>query len=59
MVKIAGKEYLTSKDVEKLFGVSRTTVNTWRNKGLLKTTVIGSKNYFTKEDVGKLIRKEN
>ena len=59
MVKIAGIEYLTSKDVEKLFNVSRTTVNNWRNKGLLKTTIIGSKNYFKKEDVMKLIRKDN
>ena len=59
MVKIAGKEYLTSKDVEKQFRVSRNTVNAWRNKGLLKTTIIGSRNYFTKEDVSKLIRKEN
>lgn len=57
MVKIAGKEYLVSKDVEKLFGVSRNTVNNWRNKGLLKTTIIGSKNYFAKEDVMKLIKK--
>lgn len=59
MVKIAGKEYLTSKDVEKLFNVSRNTVNAWRKKGLLKTTIIGSRNYFTREDVSKLIRKEN
>lgn len=59
MVKVAGKEYLISKEVEVMFDVSRTTVNNWRKKGLLKTTIIGTRNYFAKEDVMNLIRKEN
>jgi predicted site-specific integrase-resolvase len=58
MLEIANKKYLTTKDVQEMFKVSRATIINWRNKGILETTVIGSKVYFTKEDVMKLIRKE-
>ena len=59
MVKIAGSEYLNIRDVQQMFKVSRTTVNNWRNKGILKTTIIGFKVYFKPEDVAMLIKKEN
>ncbi len=46
--------FLSSKDVEKIFKVSRQTVNDWRKSELLQSFKIKSRRFFFKEQVEQL-----
>ena len=56
MVRIAGNDYYTTKELEQLFKVSRTTIQNWRKSKRLEETFIGGKVYFKKESVLKIIK---
>jgi hypothetical protein len=46
--------FLSSKEVEKIFKVSRQTINDWRKSGLLQSFKIKSRRFFFKEQVEQL-----
>ena len=46
--------FLSSKQVEKIFNVSRQTINDWRKSEVLKSFKIKSRRYFFKEQVEQL-----
>lgn len=46
--------FLSSKQIEEIFKVSRQTVNDWRKTGLLKSFKIKSRRFFFKEQVEQL-----
>jgi hypothetical protein len=46
--------FLSSKDVEKIFKVSRQTINDWRKSELLQSFKIKSRRFFFKEQVEQL-----
>lgn len=48
-------ELLTKNDVAKIFSVSIKTINDWTKQGVLQTTKINSRVYFTKEEINRLI----
>ena len=56
VVRIAGNDYYTTKELEQIFKVSRTTIQNWRKSKRLDETFIGGKVYFKKESVLKLIK---
>lgn len=56
MVRIAGNDYYTTKDLEQIFNVTRMTIQNWRKSKRLIETRIGGKVYFKKENVQKLIK---
>lgn len=46
--------FLSAKDVQKIFNVSRQTINDWRKSELLQSFTIKSRRYFFKEQVEQL-----
>lgn len=48
-------EFLSSDEVEVIFGVSRTTVWRLRKKGIIPFKAVGRRFYVKKEDVKKLL----
>jgi hypothetical protein len=55
---LAGESpFLTTKDVQKIFNVSRQTINDWRKSGLLPSIKIKSRRYFIREQVQALHQK--
>lgn len=48
-------EFLSSDEVEVIFGVSRTTIWRLRKKGIIPFKVVGRRFYVKKEDVKKLL----
>ena len=51
--------FLSSKEVEKIFNVSRQTINDWRKSELLKSFKIKSRRFFFKEQVEQLRNQMN
>jgi len=49
--------FLSTKDVQKIFNVSRQTINDWRKSGLLPSIKIKSRRYFIREQVQALQQK--
>lgn len=43
--------FLSAKDVQRIFNVSRQTINDWRKSELLQSFTIKSRRYFFKEQV--------
>jgi hypothetical protein len=43
--------FLSTKEVQKIFSVSRQTINDWRKSGLLPSIKIKSRRYFFREHV--------
>jgi hypothetical protein len=57
-VSAAGESpFLSTKDVQKIFSVSRQTINDWRKSGLLPSIKIKSRRYFIREQVQALHQK--
>jgi hypothetical protein len=49
---LAGESpFLSTKDVQKIFNVSRQTINDWRKSGLLPSIKIKSRRYFIRDQV--------
>lgn len=46
--------FLSSKEVQKIFNVSRQTINDWRKSELLQSFKIKSRRYFFREQVAQL-----
>ena len=47
----------TTKDLMKLFGgCAKSTVYSWRKKGLIKSKKIGNKTFFKKSEIEKLLK---
>lgn len=46
--------FLSTKDVQKIFNVSRQTINDWRKSDLLQSFKIKSRRFFFKEQVEQL-----
>lgn len=42
------KEFYTTKEIIKLFGINRQTLHRWRKKELFNTKILGKENSFTK-----------
>jgi|TARA_B110000908_G_C10127077_1_gene390393 predicted DNA-binding transcriptional regulator AlpA len=57
------QELISSADLQRLLGISRTTIHNWVKKGILPLPIkLGKLNYFLTEDVKDLIsqkRKDN
>jgi hypothetical protein len=53
----AESPFLSTKDVQKIFNVSRQTINDWRKSGLLPSIKIKSRRYFFREQVQSLQQK--
>ncbi|OQP47946.1 helix-turn-helix domain-containing protein [Niastella populi] len=49
--------FLSTKEVQKIFCVSRQTVNDWRKSGLLPSIKIKSRRYFIRDQVQALQQK--
>ena len=49
--------FLSTKEVQKIFGVSRQTINDWRKSGLLPSIKIKSRRYFIRDEVQALQQK--
>jgi hypothetical protein len=49
--------FLSTKDVQKIFNVSRQTINDWRKSGLLSSFKIKSRRYFFRDQVQALQQK--
>jgi hypothetical protein len=49
--------FLSTKDVQKIFNVSRQTINDWRKSGLLPSIKIKSRRYFFRDQVQALQQK--
>ena len=57
-VSAAGESpFLSTKDVQKIFNVSRQTINDWRKSGLLPSIKLKSRRYFIREQVQALHQK--
>ncbi|AEW02227.1 hypothetical protein A4D02_34700 [Niastella koreensis] len=57
-VSAAGESpFLSTKDVQKIFNVSRQTINDWRKSGLLPSIKIKSRRYFIRDQVQALQQK--
>lgn len=55
---LAGESpFLSTKEVQKIFNVSRQTINDWRKSGLLPSIKIKSRRYFIREQVQALHQK--
>ena len=55
---LAGESpFLSTKDVQKIFNVSRQTINDWHNSGLLPSIKIKLRRYFIREQVQALHQK--
>ena len=53
------KQLLSTKDIEKLFGVTKHTIMLWRNNGTLPYTKINDRKFlYKKEDIEKLLQLE-
>ena len=51
-VSAAGESpFLSTKEVQKIFSVSRQTINDWRKFGLLPSIKINSRRYFIRDQV--------
>jgi predicted DNA-binding protein YlxM (UPF0122 family) len=51
--------FLSVREVQKIFSVSRQTVNDWRKSGLLQSFKIKSRRFFFKEQVEQLRRQKH
>ncbi len=51
--------FLTSKEVQQIFNVSRQTINDWRKSDILHSLKIKSRRFFFKEEVEHLKKKWN
>src|ERR1043165_264865 len=49
--------FLSTKEVQKIFSVSRQTINDWRKSGLLPSIKIKSRRYFFRDQVQSLQQK--
>jgi predicted site-specific integrase-resolvase len=49
--------FLSTKEVQKIFSVSRQTINDWRKSGLLPSIKIKSRRYFFRDQVQALQQK--
>ena len=49
--------FLSTKEVQKIFSVSRQTINDWRKSGLLSSIKIKSRRYFIRDQVQALQQK--
>lgn len=49
--------FLSTKEVQKIFSVSRQTINDWRKSGLLSSIKIKSRRYFFRDQVQALQQK--
>jgi hypothetical protein len=49
-----GSPFLSSKEVQQIFNVSRQTINDWRKSDLLQSFKIKSRRYFFKDQVEQL-----
>ena len=49
--------FLSTKEVQKIFSVSRQTINDWRKSGLLPSIKIKSRRYFIRDQVQALQQK--
>jgi len=49
--------FLSTKEVQKIFNVSRQTINNWRKSGLLSSIKIKSRRYFFRDQVQALQQK--
>lgn len=49
------QKLLNSRDVQKHFGISKLTLQNWRNAGTIKFTKIGNKVFYKTEDIEALI----
>ena len=49
--------FLSTKEVQKIFNVSRQTINDWRKSGLLPSIKIKSRRYFIRDQVQSLQQK--
>ena len=57
-VSAAGESpFLSTKEVQKIFSVSRQTINDWRKSGLLPSIKIKSRRYFIRDQVQALQQK--
>ena len=55
---LAGESpFLSTKEVQKIFSVSRQTINDWRKSGLLPSIKIKSRRYFIRDQVQSLQQK--
>ena len=50
-------ELLTPEDVQKLFGIARETLRSWRLSGKIKYHKIGHTIRFTEEDIQETLKK--
>lgn len=50
-IPLSDSPFLSTKDVQKIFGVSRQTINDWRKSGLLPSIKIKSRRYFFRDQV--------
>ena len=48
--------FLSSKEVQKIFKVSRQTINDWRKSELLQSLKIKSRRFFFREQVAQLLK---
>lgn len=54
------KDYLTTKEVQEMFGICKHTVMNWRNKNILPYIKInGRKFIYKKEDIEILLEGDN
>lgn len=53
------KEYLTRQDVAKLFQVDISTVNNWKNNGVLNAYGMGGRVFFKRSEIEKSMIKIN
>jgi predicted DNA-binding transcriptional regulator AlpA len=57
-VIVAGESpFLSTREVQKIFSVSRQTINDWRKSGLLPSIKIKSRRYFIRDQVQALQQK--
>ena len=54
---VSDSPFLSTKDVQRIFGVSRQTINDWRKSGLLSSIKIKSRRYFFRDQVQLLQQK--
>lgn len=57
MAKAANGEWLDNQDTTQLLGVSKRTLQSYRDKGVLPFSQIGHKCYYKRTDVIELLKK--
>ncbi len=48
-------DYLTRKDVAKMFNITLSTLHSWTKKGILKSYGIGSRVYYKRNEINQVL----